>query len=108
MKSLVCGCEEASSEEMVEKSMDISTPTATMLLLRTTRNTNKLTVKIEILKLYGDYVTYFNILLEQQDVLIEVQKEPATSFLLVVPSSLVVYIEKISSGTLNLIKELEK
>ena len=67
-------CEEASSEEMVEKSMDFSTQPSTMLLLKTPRKYKMLTVKTENLKLGGDSFTYFDILLKKQCSLIEVQK----------------------------------
>ena len=101
-------CKEYASEEMAEKAMEFSTKPATKLLLMTPRNAKKLMTKMENLKLDGDSVTPFDILLEQQASIIEVQKEQATSWMLVVPARLVVYIEKLSSGTLNFIKELKK
>ena len=67
-----------------------------------------MTVETENLKLDGDSVTSFGVLLEKQYSLLEVQKEQATSWLSVFPSSLVGYIETFSSGTLNLIKELNQ
>ena len=54
--------------------MEFSTQPATPLLLRTPRNAKTLTVKTESLKLNGDSVTSFDILLEQQASLIEFQK----------------------------------
>ena len=67
-------CEEAASEEMAEKAMDFITQPATTLILRNSRNTKTLTVKKENLKLEGDSVTYFDILLGQQVSIIYVQK----------------------------------
>ena len=64
--------------------------------------------RTEKIKLEGDYITYFDILLDQQASIIEFQKEQATSLLTVVPASLLGYIEKLSSGNLNLIKELKQ
>ena len=93
---------------MAEKAMEFSTQPATPLLLRTPRNAKTLTVKTESLKLNGDSVTSFDILLEQQASLIEFQKVQWTSWLLVVPASIVGYIETLSSDTINLVKELKK
>ena len=101
-------CEDDASKEMAEKAMEFSTKPATKLLLMTPRNAKKLMTKMENLKLDGDSVTPFDILLEQQASIIEVQKEQATSLLTVVPASLLGYIEKLSSGNLNLIKELKQ
>ena len=57
--------EEADSEEMVEKSMNFSPQPDTTLLLRTPSNTKTLTVKTENLKLEGNSVASFDILLSQ-------------------------------------------
>ena len=59
--------------------MDFSTQPATTLILRTPRNVNKLVVKTENLKLDGESITSFDILLEKQAFLIEAKKEQATS-----------------------------
>ena len=67
-------CEEADSEEMVEKVMDFITQPATTLLLITPINSKTLTAKTENLELNGDSVTSFNIFLEQQASILEVQK----------------------------------
>ena len=67
-------CEEADSEEMVEKAMNFSTQPATMLLLRTKRNAKTLTAKTENLKLDVESVILFDILLEKQDYILGVQK----------------------------------
>ena len=67
-------CEDDASEEMAEKAMDFITQPDTTLILRNSRNTKTLTVKKENLKLEGDSVTYFDILLGQQVSIIYVQK----------------------------------
>ena len=67
-------CEEADSEEMVEKVMDFITQPATTLLLKTPINSKTLTAKTENLELNGDSFTSFNIFLEQQASILEVQK----------------------------------
>ena len=67
-------CEEAASEDMVEKAMDFSNQPATTSLLRTPRNTKTLTVKIENLKFDGDSITYFDILLYRQASILDFQK----------------------------------
>ena len=56
-------CEEAASEDMVEKAVDFSTQPDTTLPLRTPRNAKTLTVKTENLILDGGSVTSFVILL---------------------------------------------
>ena len=66
--------EEAASEDLVEKVMDFSAQRATMLLIRTPSNTKKMTQKTDNLKLDGASITSFDILLEQQDSILEVQK----------------------------------
>ena len=59
---------------MVQKEMDFSPQPDTTLLLRTPMNAKTLTAKTEIFKLDGYSVTSFDILLDQQDSHIEVQK----------------------------------
>ena len=54
--------------------MELSTQPAIKLLLRTPRNAKTLNVKTENLKLYGDYVTSFDLLLYIQTSLIYFQK----------------------------------
>ena len=65
-------CEEAASEEILEKAMDSSTQPDTALILRTPRKPNTLTANTENLKLDGGSVTSFDILFDQQDSLLEV------------------------------------
>ena len=88
--------------------MVFSTQPATTLLPRTPRNTKTLTIKTENLRLADDAVTIFDILLWQQDSLLEFQKQQETSWLSVFAASLVSYIETLSSGTLNLVKEFNQ
>ena len=66
-------CEEASSEEMVDKSMDFSTEPATTLLIRNPRRSKTLTARTENFKLEGESITAFYILLEQQASILEVE-----------------------------------
>ena len=54
--------------------MEFSTQPDTTLLLRNARNANTLTVKTENLKLDGDSVTSFDVLLEHQASTLEVKK----------------------------------
>ena len=63
---------------MVDKAIDFSTKPATTLPLRTPMNANILTVNTENLKVDYESVTYFDILLEQQASLLEVQREQTT------------------------------
>ena len=56
-------CEDADSENMVEKSMEFSNQPSTTLLPKTPRNAKTLTVKTENLILDGGSVTSFVILL---------------------------------------------
>ena len=62
---------------MLEKAIEFSTQPATTLPLITPRNTETLTVYTEIFKSDGESVTYFDILLDQQASILEVQKEQA-------------------------------
>ena len=71
---MLSSCEEAYSEELTEKEMNFSTQLDITLILRTPRKTKTLTANTENVKLDGDYVTLFDILLEQQTSIIEVQK----------------------------------
>ena len=54
--------------------MDFSIQPDITLLLRTPRNAKKMTVKTENLKLEGESVTSFDILLYQKDSLLEIRK----------------------------------
>ena len=54
--------------------MDFSIQPDITLLLRTPRNAKKMTVKTENLKLEGESVTSFDILLYQQEYFLEIKK----------------------------------
>ena len=58
----------------MDKEIYFSTKLDTTLLIRNPRNSKTLTFNIKSLKLDGDSVTSFDILLEKQASIIEVQK----------------------------------